>query len=372
VKVTAARIEGDAVALALEDGEVVHAHRLALRDACLCPDCQNPVSGQRLFDSPATIRLASPVEARVSEGALCIVWRDGHRSVFGPEWLATEASALRDHARAPRPRMLWGAEIGRRLPVWRFDEVSEDPEARRSWLESLSAYGFALLRHAPVREDAVADVAELFGHVRVTNYGRVFDVRVRVDADNLADTAMALSLHTDNPYREPVPTLQLLHCLSSDVEGGETLLADGFRAVEQLGLNAPRLVEVLREVPIRYRYRDGSAELWADVPVVTLDSSGRAAALHVNNRSKGVPIGSPELVAEWYEAYFTLLDVLVAPDAKISFRLEPGDVVAFDNLRVLHGRTRFSGEGDRRLQGCYADRDGLYSSIALLTRSAAA
>src|SRR5262249_61355305 len=127
----------------------------------------------------------------------------------------------------------------------------------RSWLESLSAYGFALLRDVPTREDAVADVAELFGHVRVTNYGRVFDVRVRVDPANLADTSLALSLHTDNPYREPVPTLQLLHCLESDVEGGETVLADGFRAVEHLGLNTPGLLTVLTAVPIRYRSRDG-------------------------------------------------------------------------------------------------------------------
>ena len=59
----------------------------------------------------------------------------------------------------------------------------------------------------------VAAVAETFGYVRETNYGRVFDVRVEAAPANLASTGLALRPHTDNPYRDPVPTVQLLHCL---------------------------------------------------------------------------------------------------------------------------------------------------------------
>ena len=39
-----------------------------------------------------------------------------------------------------------------------------------------------------------------------------------------------------------------------------------------------------------------------------------------------------------------------------------------DNLRVLHGRTGYSEAGERHLQGCYADRDGLRSRLAVLSR----
>ena len=46
-----------------------------------------------------------------------------------------------------------------------------------------------------------------------------------------------------------------------------------------------------------------------------------------------------------------------------------GDLLCFDNERVLHGRTAFHG-GERLLQGCYADRDGLRSTLALLRRRA--
>jgi alpha-ketoglutarate-dependent taurine dioxygenase len=48
-----------------------------------------------------------------------------------------------------------------------------------------------------------------------------------------------------------------------------------------------------------------------------------------------------------------------------------GDCLIFDNTRVLHARTAFAapseGEtGERHLQGCYADLDGLLSTLAVL------
>lgn len=46
-----------------------------------------------------------------------------------------------------------------------------------------------------------------------------------------------------------------------------------------------------------------------------------------------------------------------------------GDLFLVDNLRVLHGRTAYAPEsGERHLQGCYADRDGLRSKLAVLGR----
>ncbi|HXP57833.1 MAG TPA: TauD/TfdA family dioxygenase, partial [Streptosporangiaceae bacterium] len=50
-------------------------------------------------------------------------------------------------------------------------------------------------------------------------------------------------------------------------------------------------------------------------------------------------------------------------------RLSPGDCLVFDNTRVLHGRTGFTSTGDRLLQGCYADLDGLASTLAVLTEA---
>jgi gamma-butyrobetaine dioxygenase len=298
------------------------------------------------------------------EGALLLEWQDGHRSIFTPEAFAEVAAP---HSAAPRP-VLWDASLGATLPRHAWDSVATDEAALRAWLRSAAVLGFALLSGVPVEPGSVAEVARRFGAVRETNYGRVFDVRVSVDATNLADTALPLSAHTDNPYRRPTPTLQLLHCLASEVEGGETVLVDGFAVVKRLASEAPDRLALLARTPIRYAYRDASAELATDVTVVTLDAGGSPVALHLNNRSKGVPAGAPEQVAEWYEAYLAVLTLVDDPAQRLVFRLEPGDLVLFDNERVLHGRAGFSSAGARHLQGCYADRDGLLSTLAVLER----
>jgi len=52
-----------------------------------------------------------------------------------------------------------------------------------------------------------------------------------------------------------------------------------------------------------------------------------------------------------------------------SLRLAPGDCLIFDNTRILHARTAFApAPPGRHLQGCYADLDGLASTLAVLRR----
>jgi len=328
---------------------------LALRDACPCDECRHPVSGQRLFETTAIVPEARIAHVTVDTDVVAVDWADGHHSVF-----------RREHAADGRPaRTLWDASFA---PVQvGYDDAVASPDALRRLLRAVAEYGFAVVTGAPREDGTVARVAELFGHVRETNYGRIFDVRVSVDPANLAFTSLPLSLHTDNPYRDPPPSLQLLHCLESDVDGGDTILADGFRAVSELQACAPEQVALLAGQPIRFAYRDETAELVTEAPVVELDTRGLPRAIRLNNRSKGVPTGSTALVHAWYEAYFAFVAVL--EEGEITFRLDPGDVVLFDNLRVLHGRTGFESGGSRRLQGCYADRDALLSTLAVLERA---
>jgi gamma-butyrobetaine dioxygenase len=369
--VHAAELEGGVVRVELADGGSVELHRFALRDACPCPSCRHPLSAQRLFESSEVLPAARVSAVALGPDGLRIDWADGHVSLFPFDWLEAEAQAQHRGARPRRPLTFWGAELVGRLPAADYDEVVGEQDAFVAWLAAVAELGFALLRGVPREEGAVAAVAELFSPVRTTNYGRVFDVSVRVGATNLADSAGALSLHTDNPYRQPAPTLQLLECLSASLAGGETVLVDGFRAVALLGEFAPDKLATLARQAIRYRYADAGAEFFADVPVVSLDLDGEPLSLQVNNRSKGVPVGAPELVARWYEAYFALLALLERRDAQLSFRLEPGELLVLDNRRVLHGRRAFADHGERRLQGCYADRDALLSTLACATRSAA-
>ncbi len=79
-------------------------------------------------------------------------------------------------------------------------------------------------------------------------------------------------------------------------------------------------------------------------------------------------------MADWYAAYAAFHHRVHRPEARLPVHLRPGDVVLFDNCRILHGRTGFrpppDGEG-RWLQGCYADIDGALATLARLTARAA-
>jgi gamma-butyrobetaine dioxygenase len=367
--VGAASLANGVVRVELTNGTHGSLHALTLRDGCPCAECRHPVSGQRLFESSQVLPRANVAAVRISDaGLLELDWADGHRSRYQAAWIDAEASAAERGRRPARRVRAWGDAPQESLPEHRWPDVADDDAARIDWLRDVAELGFAILHGVPCHADFVERIASLFGAVRETNYGRVFDVSVAVDATNLADTALPLSPHTDNPYRDPTPTVQLLHCLASDVAGGLTVLVDGFAAAGQLRAEAPERLELLARTPIRYAYRDGDTDLETDVPVVTVDAYGDVVALHLNNRSKGIPYGAPADVARWYDAYLALVGLVESSERQLVFRLEPGDLIVFDNLRVLHGRTGFAGEGTRRLQGCYADRDGLHSRLAVLER----
>src|SRR5947199_386952 len=161
-----------------------------------------------------------------------------------------------------------------------------------------------------------------------------FDVRTVVNPTNLAYTGLGLGAHTDNPYREPTPTLQLLHCLASSAEGGENTLVDAFRVAEEL----PRdHFELLARTPIQFRYADSETELAAEVPVISLDARLDVQAVHYNTRSAQAFRLPEHVVGLYYDAYQRFGRMLEAPEYRIQFKLAAGDLFIVDNLRVLHG-----------------------------------
>ena len=109
---------------------------------------------------------------------------------------------------------------GNAMPCADFGALHDDPAALLDWLQGLNRYGVAKVTGGPVESGALLNVASLFGYVRETNYGKWFEVRTEVNPVNLAYTGLGLQAHTDNPYRDPVPTMQILYCLENSAEGG--------------------------------------------------------------------------------------------------------------------------------------------------------
>jgi len=349
-----------------------------LRDNCDCTACRDPRNGQKLFqitDLPADLAIGSE-RTVVCDGRAVreVEWLpDGHCSRYAQDWL--DAVAEPDGAgdgRTEDAKQLWSAADfpAGQLPETTWELYQRDDGERLRVLDAVARLGFALLRGVPQRDGQVLAVAESFGFVRETNYGRLFDVRVQDSPNNLAFTSAAIAPHTDNPYRDPVPTLQLLHCLDNSAAGGDSGLVDGFAAAALLRTRDPQAFAVLTRTPVPFRFQDADTQLRADRPLIGLDPRGRIREVRFNNRSIGaLRLPTDETVA-FYTAYRVFGTLLLCPELRLDFRLSPGDCLVFDNVRLLHARTAFEApfeaRGSRHLQGCYADLDALASTRAVL------
>jgi gamma-butyrobetaine dioxygenase len=349
-----------------------------LRDNCPCERCVAPGTGQKLTDItdiPNGLAITHTEDA--GESVAVTFAPDQHTSVFSRSWLADHALdgdgyADRD-GRTEDDKDLWlPADLG---PQTRLPEVSWPQylgAARARALEAVLRLGFVLLRDVPAEPGAVLEVAASFGFVRETNYGRLFDVRAEPAPGNLAFTRRAIRPHTDNPYRDPVPTVQLLHCLRAAGEGGDTGLVDGFAAAAAFGTAEAESFGIMAKTPVPFGYVDNETELRASLPLIQLSPRGRIRSVRFNNRSAR-PLRLPYAeVAAFYAAYRLWAGLFARPERQLNLRLAPGDCLIFDNTRILHARTAFSapaGSPGRHLQGCYADLDGLASTLAVLRRT---
>jgi gamma-butyrobetaine dioxygenase len=219
-RIISAGRRGHAVRVAWDDGEVADFHPLWLRSECACHECRNHVTLERTFDH---FRLPMALSARTIEvtddGALRLVWSpDDHVSLFDPGWLR---SKRRPDAAAPAP-VPWSAELGGRVPAFEHRAIMTDDRALHAWLVALRDVGLALLRGVPPTAGEVERVARRISLPRDTNFGLVFDVITKVEANSNAYTTIELPGHVDLVSREYQPGLQLFHCLENQAAGGES------------------------------------------------------------------------------------------------------------------------------------------------------
>ena len=350
-----------------DDGPRYAVHPIWLRERCRDADSMDLVTGQRLQDPSdldLDLRLTSLAEPR--PGRLQVRFSDGHEAEFDAAEILAEAALPPGQHDCP-DEILWTAAL-ERLP--RADWRAEPSQAElAAWSERFLQYGFIIFSGVPSEPKQVLTVANTFGFTRVTNFGELFDVRSTPNASDLAYTSIHLDPHTDNPYRSPVPGVQLLHCLVNETSGGLSTLVDGFAVAEALRERDSEAFEILSSTPVRFRYRDPRTELVASAAPIEVDAGGRVRTIHFSPRLDFVPLAPPEELSRYYRARRVFDHLLRAPEFEIRFLLNAGDLVMFDNCRLLHGRTGFDPrEGLRHLQGCYIDIDGPRSLYRVLRR----
>ncbi len=364
---------GSPTQLFIEDGRgrQFGVHPIWLRERCQDAESMDLLTGQRLHDpSDLDLDLSYVALSETAPGRLHVRFSDGHETEFAEREILAEAALPPGEHDVPEVEHWTGTFTELPRATWHADPSDAE---RVAWVTAFLRYGFIIFSGVPARHHEVLKVALAFGFARETNFGTVFDVRSMPNATDLAYTPVKLEPHTDNPYRSPVPGIQLLHCLANETSGGLSTLVDGFTVAEALRARDPEAFRVLSTTSVRFRYRDAVTDLIASAPPIELDVNGQVKAIHFSPRLDFVPLLPPEELTQYYRARRVFDHLLRTAEFEIRFLLDSGDLVMFDNCRLLHGRTGFNPqEGLRHLQGCYIDIDGPRSRYRVLRRQLAA
>lgn len=369
--ITAIETGDDRVAITWGDARVSPFHFVWLRDNCPCSTCIYGVTREQVFeiiDVPLDIK---PLQVSLTPtGSLAVEWDGGHSSLFDPGWLrahAYDAVSIAERTASRAQAARWGA--GLNVPTFDYQCIMEDDSALLDWMLALRDTGLSLVNGVPVALDSLAAVAKRISFIRESNFGVLFDVKSKADADSNAYTTFNLPLHTDLPTRELQPGLQFLHCLVNDATGGSSTFVDGFEIAHRLREEDPEAFDALCQTPVEFRNKGRTSDYRCRAPIISLNSDNEVVEIRMANFLRGPFSTDAERMPALYRAYRCFIEMTRESRFRHRHRLSAGQMWCFDNRRALHARDEFDpASGARHFQGCYIDRDELLSRILVLQR----
>ncbi len=328
-------------------------------------------TNERMTDLTSIPLDISLTKAFIKDDVLMLNWSDSENSTrYNLDWLYHHKPGKRASDPAAIKKRCWRGGMGTdKLPTAKAKDLLQDDDALATWLENTQSFGLSLVTGLDARHDAGMEVAKRIGFLRETNFGTTFQVQSKPNPNNLAYTSVALPPHTDLPNQELPPGFQFLHCLANEAEGGGSTFADGLAIATDLRANDIEAFNILSSVSIPFRFYDENTDIRSRKQVITLNLDGKISEICFNAHIADFLDIDPKLMKSYYRAYGKFMKMTRSNAYLISLRLAAGEMVVFDNRRILHGRDAFNPEtGFRYLRGCYVDRGEFESRLRVLKR----
>lgn len=356
-----------------EDGFHSQFHSAWLRHNCHCKDCRHS-NGQKLLD-PSCVSSGLLIEsAEIQDNILALTWYDEdttHNGCIPISFLRMHnynthtIMDRREHVK-PQPTS--------EIPKISYEDIAGSKDFFYRWLRHINEEGLCVVNDVPLKEDMVVQVAEMIGPVMPTIYGSTFDVKHTIEQINVAYSSLPIGLHQDLVYYESPPGLQLLHCLEFDesIEGGDSSFVDVFDVTDKFRIAYPDLFQTLTEVPATFQkihyHRDLPVHLVNQKPHIKVNHLGEICAVYWAPPFEG-PLAVISADVERYFLAYEMFAKALEDATVLRHRMRSGDLVIFNNLRMLHGRGGFSSAtngGLRRFKGCYLNIDIFKSQVQVL------
>lgn len=312
----------------------------------------HPTTGERLIDSCDLPEPVVALQAAIaSDGrALEIRWADRPETLsrYEATWLAAHAYAP-DRVDVPPPPSDASSVT---IP---FDALTHALETHA--LETLQRDGLLVVRGFGNDTEGLIDLFSRAGlSVIGTHFGRIEDLRTdnttNQNTDQLGYTNSAIQLHTDQPFLERPPRYQLLHAMQPAETGGENFLVDAKAAARYLESIDRPAYERLRATPVLFHRKQKAFEKRLSSPLIEWDGPDvfRVRYSYFTLAPQQLPFSEMEA---WYAASERFAKLVRDERFQYRVKLGAGDFLIYDNWRMLHARTGFTGA--RWVRGVYFD-----------------
>jgi len=288
-------------------------------------------------------------------------------------WNAQTAGDRRDWI-CPLPNGLIDALLKRIPPDLASNAITKlwlTDDERRAWEplfekardEVFNGRGFVILDRLPVDRLSTREatalywlIGQFFGEPFAQNVQGTLLYDVRDTGQDLASgarfsvTSYESSFHTDNSFGDSVLDTVGLLCLQPAQAGGISQQVSGYAVCEALRRENPNILETLcREFLVDRRggVRDGEAPIAAR-PIVSRDGPELLVRylrywIEAGHEKAGQPLTDSQRAA--LDAFDSVLE---RPELRVEFSLEPGQMYFINNRWILHNRTAFTDDPERR------------------------
>ena len=333
-----------------------------------CDKDRHPLTRERIVDASEIAAGIRPLSASVlpdgdaESGALIVRWDEpGARTSRYPlDWLRQHAYALNQAPPTPPP-----ADV-EALTLQARDHEDDDSLAAAA-LRRLSESGAVVVRGYGRRADGTAAPQDTEALITAfaaagltvigTHFGRIEDLRTdnttNQNTDQLGYTDSAIEAHTDQPFLPQPPRYQLLHCMQAAADGGDNYVVDGLMAARYLAAVDAEAFRTLRRVKVHFHRRQRAFESLVIAPILSLSEDGGFLIRYSYFTMAPQKLPFAEMDG-WFRAYRRFAAIVREPAHRYKLRLLPGDFLLYDNHRMLHARTAFTGA--RWVRGVYFDR----------------
>ena len=330
---------------------------LWIRDNCPCNHCRVEETQEKRFMLNSIPVDLKPRSVDINENNIHVFWPDDHETTL----------SFQDIQSLKKPRkpekIFWTNNFTPNYYDW--NEFLQNNNIAIDAISEFITKGAICIKKAPSIPNSLENLAPRLGPIREVLFERIHNVSVDGHIYNIAHTSLEIPPHNDFASYSWPPSVQALHMLINESEGGESMIVDGYSVLNDLKNDCPDFFEILSTFSVPFKEFDEKNETYANEPIIRLNAANDIVGLRYSNQLMQMIDPHRRNVDLFYKAYHELCDRINSNKYKSKFRLETGHILLVSAHRVLHGREKFKQDGMRHLQDAYYEMDNIENNLVL-------